>query len=195
MVELYFDGTVRPSNDEAAVGLFSKNSEGEVTEKMYQIQAINNHEAEFIAFAKAVEWAHELIAQGESVISFRTDSEAVALAVEREFVKNKRTQTIFDPAFTLSTLTTRFREVDSTVGEQSRSCRTRGVTIIRSMIHNKHPYPHGRGVCSCSMRSIKIWSTRRPSKSTTSNRYGPISTVLPREGTSPNVYRIKPATV
>ncbi len=94
MVELYFDGTVRPSNDEAAVGLFSKNSEGEVTEKMYQIQAINNHEAEFIAFAKAVEWAHELIAQGESVISFRTDSEAVALAVEREFVKNKRTQTI-----------------------------------------------------------------------------------------------------
>ncbi|AFS70708.1 reverse transcriptase-like protein [Exiguobacterium antarcticum] len=89
MVELYFDGAVRPSNDDAAVGIFCKNSAGQVIERTFRITAENNHEAEFQAFLKAVELAEELAAQGESVFSFRTDSEAVSLAVEREFAKNK----------------------------------------------------------------------------------------------------------
>lgn len=99
MVELYFDGAVRPSNDDAAVGIFCKNSEGQVIERTFRITAENNHEAEFQAFLKAVELAEELAAQGENVFSFRTDSEAVSLAVEREFAKNKRIQIYFDPAF------------------------------------------------------------------------------------------------
>lgn len=98
MVELYFDGTVRPSNDEAAVGLFSKNSEGEVTEKMYQIQAINNHEAEFIAFDKAVEWAHELIAQGER--HFVSDGFRSRCTRSRTRIRQEQTNADdFDPAF------------------------------------------------------------------------------------------------
>ncbi len=61
MVELYFDGAVRPSNDDAAVGIFCKNSEGQVIERTFRITAENNHEAEFQAFLKAVELAEELV--------------------------------------------------------------------------------------------------------------------------------------
>lgn len=99
MVEMYFDGAVRPSNDDATVGIFCKNSAGEVIERTFRITAVNNHEAEFQAFARAVELAEDLLNAGESVFSFRTDSEAVSLAVEREFAKNKRIQVYFDPAF------------------------------------------------------------------------------------------------
>ncbi|WP_114570938.1 ribonuclease HI family protein [Exiguobacterium flavidum] len=97
MVELYFDGAVRPSNDDAAIGLFCKTSSGEVIERSYRITATNNHEAEFQAFEKAVDLAEELAEAGEGMFSFRTDSEAVSLAVEREFTKNKRIQVVFEP--------------------------------------------------------------------------------------------------
>ena len=59
---------------------------------------MSNHEAEFHAFICALEIC---IQKGFKTVSFRTDSELVNRAVEKEFVKNKLYAPLLDQALKL----------------------------------------------------------------------------------------------
>ena len=87
LVEVYIDGASAGNPGPSGAGIFIKGNG--ITEK-YSIPLgiMTNHEAEYHAFIKALEICLE---KGfhDTVLSFRTDSELVNRAVEKEFVKNK----------------------------------------------------------------------------------------------------------
>ena len=59
---------------------------------------MSNHEAEFHAFLLALQICRE---KGYQTVSFRTDSELVNRAVEKEFVKNKSFAPLLEKALNL----------------------------------------------------------------------------------------------
>src|SRR3954464_15076827 len=87
LIEVYIDGASKGNPGPSGAGIFIKGNG--ITEK-YSIPLGNmsNHEAEYHAFIKALEICLEKGVQ-DSVLSFRTDSQLVNQAVEKEFVKNK----------------------------------------------------------------------------------------------------------
>jgi ribonuclease HI len=87
LIEVYIDGASAGNPGPSGAGIFIKGNG--ITEK-YSIPLGNmsNHEAEYHAFIKALEICLEKGLQN-SVLSFRTDSQLVNQAVEKEFVKNK----------------------------------------------------------------------------------------------------------
>lgn len=66
-------------------GIFIKTG-GNVERYSIPLGLMTNHEAEFHALIKAMEICIE---KGYRTVSFRTDSELVNRAIEKEFVKNK----------------------------------------------------------------------------------------------------------
>jgi ribonuclease HI len=60
---------------------------------------MDNHEAEYCALIKALEICIE---KGYTVVSFRTDSQAVDRAIEKEFAKNKTYSHLLENALNLS---------------------------------------------------------------------------------------------
>ncbi len=89
MIEVYFDGASKGNPGPSGVGIYIKDGAKQWRYSL-PIGVYNNHEAEFIAFIKALEICME---QKFSIVSFRTDSKLVCDAVEKEFVKN----TLFRP--------------------------------------------------------------------------------------------------
>ncbi|MBV7508024.1 reverse transcriptase-like protein [Bacillus sp. sid0103] len=100
MIEVYIDGASAGNPGPSGAGIFIKGNG--ITEK-YSIPLGNmsNHEAEYHAFIKALEICLEKGFQ-ESVLSFRTDSQLVNQAVEKEFVKNKLYTPLLEQALQLS---------------------------------------------------------------------------------------------
>ncbi|MEH7075494.1 reverse transcriptase-like protein [Neobacillus drentensis] len=100
MIEVYIDGASKGNPGPSGAGIFIKGNG--LTEK-YSIPLGNmsNHEAEYHAFIKALEICIEKGLQ-DSVLSFRTDSQLVNQAVEKEFVKNKLYTPLLDHALQLS---------------------------------------------------------------------------------------------
>ncbi|OIK15446.1 ribonuclease HI [Bacillus sp. MUM 116] len=100
MIEVYIDGASAGNPGPSGAGIFIK---GQGTADKYSIPlgVMTNHEAEYYAFIKALEICLEK-GYTSTVISFRTDSELVNKAVEKEFVKNKLYAPLLEKALLLS---------------------------------------------------------------------------------------------
>jgi ribonuclease HI len=100
LIEVYIDGASAGNPGPSGAGIFIKGNG--ITEK-YSIPLgkMTNHEAEYHAFIKALEICLEKGFEN-SVVSFRTDSQLVNNAIEKEFVKNKLYLPLFEQALNLS---------------------------------------------------------------------------------------------
>lgn len=98
MIEVYIDGASAGNPGPSGAGVFIK---GNDINERYSIPLGNmsNHEAEFRAFIEALKICLE---KGCSVVSFRSDSELVVRAVEKEFAKNKLFAPLLQDALALS---------------------------------------------------------------------------------------------
>ncbi|MBT2677791.1 reverse transcriptase-like protein [Bacillus sp. ISL-35] len=98
MFEVYIDGASAGNPGPSGAGIFIK-GEGEVFRYSIPLGVMSNHEAEYHAFIKALEICIE---NGFKVVSFRTDSQLVNAAVEKEFVKNKLYAPLLEKALMLA---------------------------------------------------------------------------------------------
>ncbi|MDR6998144.1 reverse transcriptase-like protein [Neobacillus niacini] len=100
MIEVYIDGASAGNPGPSGAGIFIK---GQGTADKYSIPlgVMSNHEAEYHAFIKALEICLEK-GYTNTVVSFRTDSELVNKAVEKEFAKNKLYAPLLEKALQLS---------------------------------------------------------------------------------------------
>lgn len=98
MIEVYVDGASAGNPGLSGAGIFLK---GEAIVERYSIPLgiMSNHEAEFHAFIHALKICIECQFK---VVSFRTDSELVNRAVEKEFVKNKQYTSLLQEALELT---------------------------------------------------------------------------------------------
>jgi len=86
MIEVYIDGASAGNPGLSGAGIFIKNN-GRVERYSIPLGLMENHEAEYQALIKALEIC---VANHYQIVSFRTDSQAISLAMEKEFAKNKR---------------------------------------------------------------------------------------------------------
>ncbi|RAP75715.1 reverse transcriptase-like protein [Paenibacillus montanisoli] len=98
MIEVYFDGASAGNPGPSGAGIFIKNN-GEVERFSIPLGDMENHEAEYRAFIHALEICIE---KGYKSVSFRTDSQYVSQAVEKEFVKNKNIAPLLQEALRLT---------------------------------------------------------------------------------------------
>jgi len=98
MIEAYFDGASAGNPGPSGAGVFI-NANGQVERFCIPLPEMSNHEAEFHAFIAALEICLE---KGYKTVSFRTDSELVNRAIEKEFVKNKAYAPLFEKALSLT---------------------------------------------------------------------------------------------
>jgi ribonuclease HI len=98
LIEVYIDGACAGNPGPSGAGIFIKGA-GEVFRYSIPLGVMSNHEAEYYAFIKALEICLE---KGFNVVSFRTDSQLVNTAVEKEFVKNKLYAPLLEQALGLA---------------------------------------------------------------------------------------------
>jgi len=98
MIEAYFDGASAGNPGPSGAGIFLKVN-GQVERFIIPLSDMSNHEAEFHAFIAALEIC---IKKGYKTVSFRTDSELVNRAIEKEFVKNKAFAPLLEKALALT---------------------------------------------------------------------------------------------
>jgi ribonuclease HI len=98
MVEVYIDGASAGDPGNSGAGIFIKNN-GENFSYSIPLGIKENHEAEYLACIKALQLCKE---KGFSVLSFRSDSQAVVNAVEKEFARNKKYKHLLDEILKLS---------------------------------------------------------------------------------------------
>lgn len=97
LIEVYIDGASAGNPGPSGAGIFMKGN-GETACYSIPLGILNNHEAEFEALIKALRLCLE---KEYRVVSFRTDSQLVSRAVEKEFVKNKGFIPYFEEALSL----------------------------------------------------------------------------------------------
>jgi ribonuclease HI len=85
MIEVYYDGASAGNPGPSGAGVFVI-ANGEVERISVPLPVMTNHEAEFHAFIEALKICRD---RGHKMVSFRTDSEMVNRAVEKEFAKNQ----------------------------------------------------------------------------------------------------------
>ncbi len=98
MIEVYIDGASAGNPGPSGAGIFIK-ANGKVERYSIPLGVMSNHEAEYYAFIEALKICKKNRYQ---VVSFRTDSELVNRAVEKEFVKNKQFAPLLEEALTLT---------------------------------------------------------------------------------------------
>ncbi|PKG24067.1 reverse transcriptase-like protein [Niallia nealsonii] len=98
MIEVYIDGASAGNPGPSGAGIFIK-GHGKGDKYSIPLGTMSNHEAEFYALIKALEICLE---NNYQTVSFRTDSELVSRAVEKEFAKNKQFAPLLEQALTLS---------------------------------------------------------------------------------------------
>ncbi|WP_264738343.1 reverse transcriptase-like protein [Cytobacillus firmus] len=98
MIEVYIDGASAGNPGPSGAGIFIKNN-GQVERYSIALGNMENHEAEYRAFIHALEICIE---KGYKTVSFRTDSQLVNRAVEKEFVKNKKFAPLLENALELT---------------------------------------------------------------------------------------------
>jgi len=97
MIEVYIDGASAGNPGPSGAGIFIK-GHGSAEKYSFPLGLMSNHEAEYYALIKALEIC---IDQNYRTVSFRTDSELVSRAVEKEFAKNKKYAPLLDQALKL----------------------------------------------------------------------------------------------
>ncbi|MGP7816007.1 reverse transcriptase-like protein [Niallia sp. 01092] len=98
MIEVYIDGASAGNPGPSGAGIFIK-GHGSAEKYSIPLGNMSNHEAEYHAFIKALELCIEKKYQ---TVSFRTDSQLVNQAVEKEFVKNKQFAPLLEHALLLT---------------------------------------------------------------------------------------------
>ncbi|MEW9109454.1 reverse transcriptase-like protein [Cytobacillus gottheilii] len=98
MIEVYIDGASAGNPGPSGAGIFIK-ANGNVERHSIPLGIMENHEAEYHALIKALEIC---IQKNYQTVSFRTDSQLVNAAMEKEFVKNKRYSPLLEQALLLS---------------------------------------------------------------------------------------------
>ncbi|MHC0035730.1 reverse transcriptase-like protein [Pseudoneobacillus sp. C159] len=98
MIEVYIDGASAGNPGPSGAGIFIK-VHGAVERFSLPLGIMSNHEAEYHALIKALEICIE---NNYKVVSFRTDSELVNRAIEKEFAKNKIYKPLLDRALELT---------------------------------------------------------------------------------------------
>ncbi len=98
MIEVYIDGASAGNPGPSGAGIFIK-GQGIQEKHAIPLGVMSNHEAEFHALIKALEICLE---NNYKTVSFRTDSELVNRAIEKEFAKNKQFSPLLDNALQLS---------------------------------------------------------------------------------------------
>lgn len=98
LIEVYIDGASAGNPGFSGAGIFIKNN-GVVERHSIPLGMMDNHEAEYWALIKALEICLE---KEYKIVSFRTDSQAVNRAIEKEFVKNKTYAPLLEKALFLS---------------------------------------------------------------------------------------------
>jgi len=84
MIELYVDGASAGNPGKSGIGIFIK-GEGHKIKISEKVEPTNNHTAEFLALVRGMEEVAKLT---NGIVSVRSDSQVVVMAVENEFVKN-----------------------------------------------------------------------------------------------------------
>ncbi|KAB7672984.1 reverse transcriptase-like protein [Bacillus sp. B1-b2] len=97
MIEVYIDGASAGNPGLSGAGIFIK-GHGSAEKYSIPLEEMSNHEAEYHAFIKGLEICSS---KGYRTVSFRTDSELVNRAVEKEFVKNKKFAPLLKEALNL----------------------------------------------------------------------------------------------
>ncbi|MGN1387542.1 MAG: reverse transcriptase-like protein [Bacillus sp. (in: firmicutes)] len=98
MLEVYIDGASAGNPGPSGAGIFMKEN-GAVERFAIPLGLMDNHEAEYWALIKALEICCKKNAQ---TVSFRTDSQAIWSAMEKEFAKNKKYAPLLEQAVKLS---------------------------------------------------------------------------------------------
>ncbi|SHN19022.1 ribonuclease HI family protein [Gracilibacillus kekensis] len=93
MIEVYTDGASRGNPGPSGVGIYIKYGKIQKEELQY-IGEYTNHEAEFIAVIKALEYCREHFST--EIISCRSDAKVVVDAIDKNYVKNKSYQIYLD---------------------------------------------------------------------------------------------------
>lgn len=100
LIEVYIDGASAGNPGPSGAGIFIKGN-GTVEKYSIPLGIMSNHEAEYHALIKALEICIEK-GFSNNLVSFRTDSELVNRAIEKEFVKNKLYTPLLETALQLS---------------------------------------------------------------------------------------------
>ena len=98
MLEVYIDGASAGNPGHSGAGIFMKD-DGVVERYSIPLGIMENHEAEYWALIKALEICTQKQVQ---TASFRTDSQAIWSAMEKEFAKNKKYAPLLEQALQLS---------------------------------------------------------------------------------------------
>ncbi|RIW33081.1 ribonuclease HI [Bacillus salacetis] len=98
MVEVYIDGASAGDPGNSGAGIVIKGS-GENLSYSLPLGIKENHEAEYLACIKALKICKE---KGFKVLSFRSDSQAVVNAVEKEFARNKKYKQLLEEILQLA---------------------------------------------------------------------------------------------
>ncbi|MFC4322742.1 reverse transcriptase-like protein [Litchfieldia salsa] len=98
MIEVYIDGASAGDPGPSGAGVFIKGN-GIVEKHTFPLGEMSNHEAEYHSLIKALEIC---IDKKYNIVSFRTDSQLVDRAMEKEYVKNKRYAPLLEKALDLS---------------------------------------------------------------------------------------------
>ncbi|WP_445493040.1 reverse transcriptase-like protein [Niallia sp. 03133] len=98
MIEVYIDGASAGNPGPSGAGIFIK-GHGSAEKYSIPLGNMSNHEAEYHALIKALEICVE---KNYQTVSFRTDSQLVNQAVEKQFVKNKQYAPLLEQALLLT---------------------------------------------------------------------------------------------
>lgn len=98
MIEVYVDGASAGDPGRSGAGVFIK-GHGKAEQYSIPLGMMSNHEAEYHAVIKGMEIC---IKNEYKVVSFRTDSQLVDRAVEKQFVKNSQYSPLLDKIIALS---------------------------------------------------------------------------------------------
>ncbi|EEK79671.1 reverse transcriptase-like protein [Bacillus cereus] len=94
MIEVYIDGATKGNPGPSGAGVFIKGVQPPVQLSL-PLGTMSNHEAEYHALLAALKYCTE---HNYSIVSFRTDSQLVERAIEKEYAKNKMFAPLLDEA-------------------------------------------------------------------------------------------------
>ena len=98
MIEVYIDGASAGDPGPSGAGIFIK-ANGEIEHYSIPLGMMSNHEAELHSLIKGLEICIE---KGYRTVSFRTDSQLVDRAVEKQYMKNEKYAPLLDRALLLA---------------------------------------------------------------------------------------------
>ncbi|MCA1030432.1 reverse transcriptase-like protein [Bacillus timonensis] len=98
MIEVYIDGASAGDPGPSGAGVFIK-GHGKSERYSIPLGIMSNHEAEYYSLIKALEICIE---QNYRIVSFKTDSQLVDRAMEKEYVKNPKFVPLLQQALVLT---------------------------------------------------------------------------------------------